>query len=843
MAGVFAASFAVAAEAQAAPQFRVKNTGGSFAASVRAEPGETLEFQMFGNNTSSGAFSVTLPSDLSYTATAFSAPAASTSSSGQTVTWNFNTASNAVIRFTATVAAGGSLGANHTLNVTFSTDTAATSDTATVTTGPIVTGINPSSCNNANAVPFNGTANGCTSGSGIAGHGFTGATSAALSLNGTSADLTFDLAGATITDTLIYGPSIRVPASFTPGQYWVLVTVTSSGNTLTTNGDATETVRYTATDGIPPQMQASSNAYVHSTGALMLNFDETIDVSATDKTKITLADASSGGNSLTLDNATVSTTDSATVTFTLAQADINTISTWGQSVNTLYAHIAGSGIYDTSGNPLSNQGSRTSLNTWTKDTTQPTATVTYTQNSAAVTSAKAGALTVTVTFNEPITTAATPQIAINQQGTTDIGATNLTLSGTDRTAWTYAYTVNLDDASAYLDGSATITVSAATDYAGLTLSSTSNGTFTIDTLVPSPAIATLAASSSGQTQANFSWTPTYSASDFSTYKFYWSTSSGVTSANGTLIDKNTSGYSSLGASSAGALALSSLSAGTNYYAVIYICDAAANCSLSSNQASAQTQQNAVITSPVSGGGGGSGQSAPTTYQTYNPSTGELTTGAQPPAETEGQVLGSTVGAYPNGTLLKAPGSSAVWYIAGDEKRLIRSAAIFESQFNWNDIINLPSSRQLELYAQGADVPFAAGALVKEMGSPAVYRVNAAGSLQPIISEEVFLAAGLSFSSVVEVEEGFLAAYPVSAYITNADAAYRGDAASMPRAIQDGALVKGDSSSVYAVSDGKKRPIVSAQDFEALLYKWENVRTVPQNELDAIPLGPALQILQ
>ena len=83
---------------------------------------------------------------------------------------------------------------------------------------------------------------------------------------------------------------------------------------------------------------------------------------------------------------------------------------------------------------------------------------------------------------------------------------------------------------------------------------------------------------------------------------------------------------------------------------------------------------------------------------------------------------------------------------------------------------------------------------------------------------------------------------MSAYITSATAAYLGDPGSVSRTIPDGTLVKGDSASVYAVSDGKKRPIVSAKDFEALLYRWENVRTVPQNELDAIPAGPAIQLL-
>ncbi|MBI2637189.1 MAG: hypothetical protein HYW81_03290, partial [Parcubacteria group bacterium] len=644
-------------------------------------------------------------------------------------------------------------------------------------------------------------------------------------------------------------------------------------------------------------------------------------------------------------------------------------------------------------------------------------------NSAAVTSAGVGALTITATFSEPIAT--TPKIAINQQGTTDVSATNMSGSGT---TWTYAYTVNLDDASAYRDGTATITISNAPDYAANALGTVTGNTFTIDTLVPGPAISTLAGASSGQTGANFSWTPTYTASDFSTYKFYWGTSTGITSANGTVISSATSGYSNLGTSSTGSLALSGLSAGANYYAVIYICDTAANCSSVSNEASVQTQQNAVITAPLSGGGS-TGSTAPSTTSSSNSissSGGSVTTtlasgsSAQvtvasgtftsstsitvsettlaegqsaplsssigsfvgnsvfkieaasggtsvtqfsapltltfgytatqlgstdptklsisyfdaasnswvalastvasatrtvtattdhftlfgliafvnPPASdtedstppTQGQVLGSTVGVYPNGALLKAPSASAVWYISGDEKHLIRSAAIFESRFNWNDIINLPSSRQLDLYEQGPDVLFAAGTLVKETGNPAVYRVSANGGIAPIVSEDIFLGRGYSFVDVVEVESGFLATYPAIALVDDSNARYTGDlvklaaksavyyladnaARVIPSAAifrehafkfknvrtvsqaqfdqfatgaaltyPDGTLVKGDSSAVYVVSDGKKRPILAGADFEALLYQWANIVYVPESLLSALPEASMLRLV-
>ncbi|MBI2637166.1 MAG: hypothetical protein HYW81_03160, partial [Parcubacteria group bacterium] len=59
---------------------------------------------------------------------------------------------------------------------------------------------------------------------------------------------------------------------------------------------------------------------------------------------------------------------------------------------------------------------------------------------------------------------------------------------------------------------------------------------------------------------------------------------------------------------------------------------------------------------------------------------------------------------------------------------------------------------------------------------------------------------------------------------------------------DGTLVKGDSAAVYIVSDGKKRPIVSAADFEAFLYQWVNIVYVPESLLAALPEAASLKLV-
>ncbi len=81
----------------------------------------------------------------------------------------------------------------------------------------------------------------------------------------------------------------------------------------------------------------------------------------------------------------------------------------------------------------------------------PTVALTYSTNPA-----KAGIVTVTATYSEEVD--ATPDISIDQPGSTDISAVAMTDAGTG-TIFTYDYTVVAADASSYIDGTATVSLS------------------------------------------------------------------------------------------------------------------------------------------------------------------------------------------------------------------------------------------------------------------------------------------------------------------------------------------------------------------------------------------------
>ena len=56
---------------------------------------------------------------------------------------------------------------------------------------------------------------------------------------------------------------------------------------------------------------------------------------------------------------------------------------------------------------------------------------------------------------------------------------------------------------------------------------------------------------------------------------------------------------------------------------------------------------------------------------------------------------------------------------------------------------------------------------------------------------------------------------------------------------DGLLIKGSAPTVYIIADGKKLPVTTAEAFNALGYKWENIRTVNDSELSLHSTGASL----
>ena len=119
-----------------------------------------------------------------------------------------------------------------------------------------------------------------------------------------------------------------------------------------------------------------------------------------------------------------------------------------------------------------------------------------------------------------------------------------------------------------------------------------------------------------------------------------------------------------------------------------------------------------------------------------------------------------------------------------------------------------------------------GDLIKLHDDSAVYFVEA-GTARLVPCEAIFRERRFSFKRVRAISDEQFA--PL--------------ASGTPLTYPDGTLVKGESSAVYVISDGRKRPIASAKDFEALLYAWDNVVYVPESLLAQIELASPVRLVQ
>jgi hypothetical protein len=145
------------------------------------------------------------------------------------------------------------------------------------------------------------------------------------------------------------------------------------------------------------------------------------------------------------------------------------------------AVVPGQTARDAAGNAMTSAVIGNGGAAYTLDTVGPTFAVTYARTSP-VTS---GNLAITVTSNEALRHA--PTIAIDQAGTTDIAATTMVpASGTN--AYTYTYTVNAANAGAFLDGTATASVSSTDTTGNVGTTITSGASFVVDTTPPSVAL-------------------------------------------------------------------------------------------------------------------------------------------------------------------------------------------------------------------------------------------------------------------------------------------------------------------------------------------------------------------
>ena len=145
-----------------------------------------------------------------------------------------------------------------------------------------------------------------------------------------------------------------------------------------------------------------------------------------------------------------------------------------------------------------NANAAASNNTFTIDNTAPTVVLSYNPDR---TVSDADTLVITATFSDAVSS--TPTIAIDTTGT-DLDATAMSDSG-DQVTWTYSY-----DVPSASNGTATVTISDATDETGNAVGTATNNTFTIDNSPPTVTVHQAAGQADPASSAPINFTVTFS---------------------------------------------------------------------------------------------------------------------------------------------------------------------------------------------------------------------------------------------------------------------------------------------------------------------------------------------
>lgn len=198
-----------------------------------------------------------------------------------------------------------------------------------------------------------------------------------------------------------------------------------------------------------------------------------------------------------------------------------------------------------------------------------------------------------------------------------------------------------------------------------------------------------------------------------------------------------------------------------------------------------------------------------------------------------------------GSVVKIQGVPDVYVIKDGQKVKINSPQEFEQKgYKWDQIQTV----QADLLAQIAELKAQvkqlkedlakAGALLKSMTGPDVY-VIVDGKKEKIQDPETFNKRGYKWNQIQSVSQEDLESIPEYA----PSAQQTATAPALPQGIIPGSLVKSPNSPAvyYITPTGAKKHILNSKVFNSYNNKWDNVRTVSQDEINASPTVNAFRI--
>ncbi|OGE82113.1 MAG: hypothetical protein A3B10_00730 [Candidatus Doudnabacteria bacterium RIFCSPLOWO2_01_FULL_44_21] len=235
-----------------------------------------------------------------------------------------------------------------------------------------------------------------------------------------------------------------------------------------------------------------------------------------------------------------------------------------------------------------------------------------------------------------------------------------------------------------------------------------------------------------------------------------------------------------------------------------------------------------------------------------------------------------------GSLVRESVSNNLYYITGKSKRIVSSFVFTQRGMDINNVI-VDNSNQLRFYDLGSPLPPLEGTLIKSVTDPTVYVIHQ-GLKRPLMYL-VFTSRGYKFDNVLTLPDLEVGNYPLGDWYWPADSTmvlvagnplvyvmdkelrrpvtyfvFTQRKLSFAKVVRitpdefshipspndiywlpplDGTLIKSNTDpAVYVIESGRRR-LLSYSAFISRKYKFSNVKTLPQVEVDVIATGEPL----
>ncbi|MCX6811509.1 MAG: metallophosphoesterase, partial [Candidatus Berkelbacteria bacterium] len=182
--------------------------------------------------------------------------------------------------------------------------------------------------------------------------------------------------------------------------------------------------------------------------------------------------------------------------------------------------------------------------------------------------------------------------------------------------------------------------------------------------------------------------------------------------------------------------------------------------------------------------------------------------------------------HANGSLVLAPSSPKVYFIHNGMKSWILAPSVFESRFEWNQIVTI-SQTEMDNYVLDSGEPnlhYREGTLFRRYDRPEVYVVED-GKKRHIKSATAFINLGYNWSNIILAEnQDILDAHPDGVDLV--------DSSSLP----NGTLIRTSlAPEVYILENGQRRHIPSPTVFLSQ-FRWQDIVVVSSEIMNSFPVG-------